>query len=159
MIHFTKNEYVYTKQCCTVLSHSVASDSCNPMDCSLLRSSVHRNSPGKILEWVAMPSSKGPSQPRDRIQVSCIAGRFFTFWATREARTKHCVIVFESCHFVLVAVLILSFSQNITYMWLCVSDFTEASVSCWEFPELGLCWGQCCITLKFCILGASLTIP
>ena len=30
------------------------------------------------LEWVAMPSSKGSSQPRDRTQVSCIAGRFFT---------------------------------------------------------------------------------
>jgi len=32
----------------------------------------------RILEWVAMPSSWGSSQPRDRIQVSLIAGRFFT---------------------------------------------------------------------------------
>ena len=32
----------------------------------------------RILEWVAMPSSRGSSQPRDRIQVSHIAGRFFT---------------------------------------------------------------------------------
>ena len=32
----------------------------------------------RILEWVAMPSSRGSSQPRDGIQVSCIAGRFFT---------------------------------------------------------------------------------
>jgi len=32
----------------------------------------------RILEWVAMPSSRGSSQPRDQIQVSCIAGRFFT---------------------------------------------------------------------------------
>ena len=31
-----------------------------------------------ILEWVAMPSSKGSSQPREQTQVSCIAGRFFT---------------------------------------------------------------------------------
>ena len=31
-----------------------------------------------ILEWVAMPSSRGSSQPRDPTQVSCIAGRFFT---------------------------------------------------------------------------------
>ena len=38
-----------------------------------------------ILEWVAMPSSRGSSQPRDRTRVSCIAGRFFTSWATREA--------------------------------------------------------------------------
>ena len=35
------------------------------------------------LEWVTMPSSRGPSQPRDRTQVSCIAGGFFT---TREAQ-------------------------------------------------------------------------
>ena len=32
----------------------------------------------RILEWVAMPSSRGSSQPRDRIQVSCTAGGFFT---------------------------------------------------------------------------------
>ena len=40
----------------------------------------------RILEWVAMPSSRGSSQPRDRTQVSCIAGGFFTIWATREAQ-------------------------------------------------------------------------
>ena len=39
----------------------------------------------RILDWIAMPSSRGSSQPRDRTQVSCIAGRFFT-WATREAQ-------------------------------------------------------------------------
>ena len=44
-------------------------------------------SPGVgILEWVAFPFSKGSSQPRDRTQVSRIAGGFFTSWATREAQ-------------------------------------------------------------------------
>ena len=38
------------------------------------------------LEWVAMPSSRGSFQSRDQTQVSCIAGRFFTIWATREAQ-------------------------------------------------------------------------
>ena len=38
----------------------------------------------KILEWIAMPSFKGSAQPRERTQVSGIAGRFFTIWATRE---------------------------------------------------------------------------
>ena len=38
----------------------------------------------RILEWVAMPSSRGSSQPRDRTQVSNVAGRFFTICATRE---------------------------------------------------------------------------
>ena len=40
----------------------------------------------KILEWVAMPSSRGPSQPKNQTGVSCIIGRFFTFWATRKAQ-------------------------------------------------------------------------
>ena len=40
----------------------------------------------RILEWVAFPFSRGSSQPRDWTQVSCIAGGFFTSWATREAQ-------------------------------------------------------------------------
>ena len=39
----------------------------------------------RILEWVATPSSRGSSQPRDQIEVSSIVGGFFTIWATREA--------------------------------------------------------------------------
>ena len=39
----------------------------------------------RLLDKVAMPSSRGSSQPRDRTQVSCIADGFFTIWATREA--------------------------------------------------------------------------
>ena len=40
----------------------------------------------RILEWVAFPFSRGSSQPRDRTQVSCIAGGFFTSRITREAQ-------------------------------------------------------------------------
>ena len=39
---------------------------------------VHRILQARILEWVAFPFSRGSSQPRDRTQVSLIAGRFFT---------------------------------------------------------------------------------
>ena len=42
----------------------------------------------RILEWVAISSSTGSSQPRDWTQVSPISGRFFTIWATREV-LKH----------------------------------------------------------------------
>ena len=41
----------------------------------------------RILEWVAVPFSRGSSQPGDQTQVSHIACRFFTGWATREAYT------------------------------------------------------------------------
>ena len=59
---------------------------CDPMACSPQGSSVHGNSPGKNMKWVAMPSCRGFSQPRDRTQVSHIEGWFFTNWATREAQ-------------------------------------------------------------------------
>ena len=39
----------------------------------------------RILKWVAVPSSRESSQPRDQTQVSCIVDRFLIFWATREA--------------------------------------------------------------------------
>ena len=42
---------------------------------------VHGILQARILEWVAFPFSRGSSQPRDRTQVSHIAGRFFTSWA------------------------------------------------------------------------------
>ena len=50
---------------------------CNPMDCGPPDSSVHGILQARILEWVAMPSSRGTYQPRDPTQVSCIAGRLF----------------------------------------------------------------------------------
>ena len=43
----------------------------------------------RILEWVAMPFSRGSSQPRDQTQVSHTAGRFFTSWATRECERRY----------------------------------------------------------------------
>ena len=51
---------------------------CDPMDLSLLGSSVHEILQARILEWIAIPFSRGSSQPRDGTQVSCIAGRFLT---------------------------------------------------------------------------------
>ena len=62
-------------------SRSVVSDLCNPMDYT-----VHGILQARILEWGAIPFSRGSSQPRDQIQVSYIAGSFFTIWATRKAQ-------------------------------------------------------------------------
>ena len=59
---------------------------CNSMDYSITGSSVHGISQTRILEWDAMPSSRDKAQPRDRTQVSCIAGGLFTSWATRKAQ-------------------------------------------------------------------------
>ena len=73
---------------------------CNPIGPS--GSSVHGNSPGKNTEWVAMSSSRESSQPRDWTQISRIASRFFTVWATRKAQ-----------------------------MWLCHSNFKNLSIYPW----------------------------
>ena len=40
----------------------------------------------RILEWVAMPSSRASFQPRDQTKASCVTGRFFTDGATSEAQ-------------------------------------------------------------------------
>ena len=61
---------------------------CKPLDCSLPGSSVHGILQARILEWVAIPFSRGSSQPGARTSVSCIAGGFFTVWATREAHAS-----------------------------------------------------------------------
>ena len=54
-------------------SRSVMSSLCDPMDYT-----VDGILQARILEWVAFPFSRGSSQPRDRTNVSLIAGRFFT---------------------------------------------------------------------------------
>ena len=58
---------------------------CGPVDCSPPGASVHGIFQARILEWVAIPSSRRSCQPRDRTQASCTGGGFLTIWATREA--------------------------------------------------------------------------
>ena len=71
--------------CVCVLVTKLCLTLCDPMDCSLLGSSVHGILQARMLGWVAILFSRAPLQPRDQTPASCIAGRFFTIWATREA--------------------------------------------------------------------------
>ena len=67
--------------CVCVHACSVMSDSLQPMNCSPPASSVHGILQARILEWVAMLSSRGSSRPGDQTHVSCvscIAVGFFT---------------------------------------------------------------------------------
>ena len=57
---------------------------CNPMGCNPPDSSVRGILQARILEWVAMPFSRGSIHPRDQTQVSSTAGRLFTNCANRE---------------------------------------------------------------------------
>ena len=41
-----------------------------------------------MLEWIAIPFSRGSSQPRDQTRISCIAGGFFMVWTTKQIQLK-----------------------------------------------------------------------
>ena len=58
---------------------------CDPMDSNSPGSSVHGILQARILEWVAIPFSRGFSRLRHWTWVSCVAGRFFINWDNREA--------------------------------------------------------------------------
>ena len=60
---------------------------CSPIDCSPPGFSVHGILQARLLKWAAIPFSRRSSQPRDWTWLTCIAGAFFTVWATREAHS------------------------------------------------------------------------
>ena len=67
---------------------------CDPMDYNPPGSSVYGILQARILEWVAIPFSRGFSRFRDQAWVSCIAVRFFTIWAIREAQPQGAQVQF-----------------------------------------------------------------
>ena len=69
---------------------------CDLIDCSLLGSSVYGILQARILEWIAVPFSRGSSWPRDRSPVSCIANGFFIIWAAGRLYLIHMLPVFDS---------------------------------------------------------------
>ena len=69
LLHFKVSVHAKSLQSCLTL--------CNPMACNPPGSSVYGILQARILEWVAIPFSRGSSRLKDRTQVSCIAGRFF----------------------------------------------------------------------------------
>ena len=88
--HYCREKVSVTQSCLTLF---------NPMDCSPSGSSVHGDSPGKILEWVAITFSRGSSQPRDGTQVSCTVGGFFTILAPREAQKPESQAIIQNISF------------------------------------------------------------
>ena len=66
----------YYCELCAVMSH-LCPTLYDPMDCNWPVSSVHRILQARILEWVALPSSRRSYRPRDQTQVFCIISRFF----------------------------------------------------------------------------------
>ena len=105
---FMTCEWVNTTQACLTL--------CDPMDYT-----VYRILQSRILERVAFPFSRGFSQPRDRTQVSCIAGRFLTSWAAREAlRVVHLLQLMQGCLNIIVFIKVCIRVHSVLYIVLWV---------------------------------------
>ena len=105
------------------LSHSVVSNSSwlhgaqeDPLSMGIIQA--------RILEWITVPSCKGSSQHKDRTQVSRIAGRFFTVWATKEANL--CCYLSHKCSWIFVVVQSLCCVQLFVTPWVAVR---QASLS------------------------------
>ena len=64
--------YLYAKKCVCAKSLQSCLALCEPMGCSLPGSCVHGILQARILEWAAVPSSRGSSRPRDRTSVSYV---------------------------------------------------------------------------------------
>ena len=85
-------QYSVWNMCACVLITQLWLTLCNPMDGGPPGSSVHEVFQARILEWAAMPSSRGSSPPGDRTRVSCISytgRRTLYYCAPQEAPLKH----------------------------------------------------------------------
>ena len=80
--------YVLVTQLCLTL--------CDPTDYSPLGFSVHGILQARILEWIAIPISRGSSKPRDWTLVSCITSRVFTIWVTGKSWSESRSVVSDS---------------------------------------------------------------
>ena len=83
LISTEQKQYMYI--CVCVLVTQMCLTFCTPMDCSPPGSSVHGILQTRILVFIAIPFSRGSFWLRYQTWVSCIAGRFFTVCATKEA--------------------------------------------------------------------------
>ena len=106
----------------------------------------------RILEWVAMPSFRGSSQPRNRTQVSHISGRFFTIWATREAKnTRMGNLSLLHGNF-----LTQEWKRGLLHFWWILHQLSYQGYSLWGHEELDfteqltLSWGELCPPKKMC---------
>ena len=122
------------------------------MDCSLPGSSLHGILQARILEWVAISFSRGSSWPRNRTWISCIAGRFFTDWAIREAQhmgrggQRECWVGWRGgCRDKMdPAGMIVSICKRVVVQWL-QRSLPAAGPSAWEPVgriSFGLNWGR-----------------
>ena len=119
---------------------------CDPVDCSLPGSFLHRILQARILEWVAISFSRGSSWPRDRTGVSRIAGRRFNLWATREGQsevTQLCPTLCDSMDYSLSGSSVHGIFQAKVLEWVAISFSRESS------PPRDWTWASCIAGRRF----------
>ena len=144
---------IYFKYVC-VYAQSLCVWLCDPVDCSPQGSSLCGIFQARILEWVAMPSSWGSSQPRDRNHISCVAGGSFT---TSHQESPYfiyvCMLSCSSCVwlfgtlwtvYILYIVVCICQSQSLS---LCLTPFPPGNrrilkLNVWWEPFLAMAWAQ-----------------
>ena len=114
-------------------------------------SSVHGISQVRILEWVAIPFSRGSPRPRDRIQISCIAGSFFFLPFDIPGKPKDLrvsgAILWKATHFTylynlwFLCILVISSSLSFT-LWLKVLFISKIKASPFPVGVNKAYWGH-----------------
>ena len=111
---------------------------CDSMDCCLPGFAVHGILQAGMLEWVAVPFSRVPSQPREGMPVSygsCIAGRFFTTEPLRKP-----IVLFDWRHFLdrdlEVSTVRFLHSSSWRWVWVAYCSLLEEAISKLSFQEI-----------------------
>ena len=142
--------YTHTHWCVRMLIAQLCLTLWDPMDCNHQVPLSKGFSRQEYWSWLAIPFSRGSLQLRAQTQLSCIAGRFFTIWATKEAQF---FIVYKSAFFVVV----------IFTSLLCVFFFFLDSTKKWYYMVfVFLCffsvWFISFSIMPYCLLGFPMFI-
>ena len=113
--------------------------------CSPPGSFVHGISQARMLEWVAISFSRGSSCPRDWTHISCIAGGFFTIWATKGALKDKCLNIFENTDSVGLFLLLSHYSIQTEFsgtLWAFIFSPNWHQVKPLKWSEVGFACGS-----------------
>ena len=119
---------------------------CDTMDCSLPGSSVHEILQARVPEWVAMPSSRGPSQSRDRTKSLVFSELQVDSLPLSHRGRLYDIIMMDTCHY---ACMLSCFSG----VWLFVTLWTAAR----QAPPSMDCPGKSTGVGCHCLLRADIT--
>ena len=105
---------------------------CDPMDCSLPGSSIHGIFQARVLEWADTSFSRGSSQLRGGIWVSCVTDRCITLWVTKEAvplllPCNNSLYSYEIYYLTILKLMDIWVLSSILLLWICWCEHLYAN--------------------------------